>query len=315
MGYLAEARDLTNQYKSYGRILSDYRPINGVLYSPGMNCQLVAQDLQVYPDAGTIQPTPPAQRSKVVGVVSEAWPGFAAQAPGLAYTFTSPTDASTPPRLRGTQGILCVVQGFHPTVLVDGSGGSSPITNGTILVPSAVSPGYAQGSATLPIVGMGQVGVATLPSGVTYPATALTQATLSFTGSPSFSLGNDATLLITLPNGALLTVPVIGANASSAIAAAINGRPEFARYFTATVPSLGQIFITVNGSGTFMQTYRLPTGQTAEYQVSLSGIVGNQVIAQMVRPNGTVTPAAPTPLAGGAGYRGVVPAFITGALC
>lgn len=339
MGYTCEARDLTRQYRSYGRILSDYRPISATAYQPGMNCQLVSEDAQQYPDAGTIQPTvtAAAQQYRLVGVVGELWPGFAAQARGLTYSFTSPTfTASTPPKVRGTQGILCVVRGFHPAVLVDqqanGGPGAAPISNGTILIPARgttgtnVVPGYAVGSAALPTLGMGQVGVARLPSGVTIPVSASTGPTQpamgSWTPSPNLVIGGYIYFRFTLPNGRVLyytslitsTVPT---TQSPLTVAYLNGLPEFNQFFTAS-SSVGNIQILVNFNQTpILWTYTMPTGATGEYQLSLSGAMANTIsyVRGIIGPDGTTISALTGNFSAGTGYRGVVPAFITGAVC
>lgn len=326
MGYAAENRDLTSQYKSYGRILSDYRPISATLYSPGMNCQLVAQDAQVYPDDGTIRPTviAAAQQFRVIGVVSESWRGFAAQSPGLSYSFTSPSDATTPPKVRGTQGILCVVQGFHPGVLVDASAGAS-IGNGTILLPSTVTVGYAQGSAALAAVGMGQVGVAVLPSTLVLSTGALAQASGSvvLTNPPSntLRLGDTLTLTITLPLGSgtlvYTSAPVPTNNYGAymiSFATQLNNDPSFTKFFSASGVSQ-TLTITLNAnSNQIIVPTRLPTGQNADLPLSLSGLLGNVVTFGLTCTNRTAVVAVTQPT-GGSGYRGTVPAFITGALC
>ena len=330
MGYIAQTRDLTKQYLSYGRVLSDYRPIGNTLYQPGMNVQLVPQDQQVYPDEGTVAPSGiAAGQALVSGVVCEVWPGFSGA--GLPQTFLSPSSAAL---ARGTQGVLLVVRGFCPAVLVDGSGtGAVALANGTILIPSRATAGYAQGAAAVPAVGMGTVGVAMLPSTgfgaaigvnaalsqaaqtatVALPAAGdvinLTIQTQYSAGAPG--VAQTATYSYTVLAGQT------AAQVATAFAAQLNGNAGFAAYYVASAVGAG-ITVAVNGLSTpFLVTYGTGSTVTNQFSVSLSGSLGNSIsfATSVNAPGGTTFTAGGATLAGGAGFKGYIPAFITGADC
>ena len=330
MGYIAQTRDLTKQYLAYGRILSDYRPVGNALYQPGMNVQLVAQDLQQYPDEGTVAPTATAAgQPLVVGVVCEVWPGFSGA--GLPQTFLSPNSTAL---ARGTQGVLLVVRGFCPSVLVDGSGtGAIALANGTILIPSRATAGYAQGASAVPAVGMGTVGVAMLPSTGFGSAVgvnaALSQA--SQTATVATPAAGDV-LNLTLQSQYSTAAPGVvqtstysytvlagqtAAQVATAFAAQLNGNAGFNAYFVASAAA-AVLTIAVNGLSTpFLVTYGSGSTVTSQFSISLSGSIGNSITfaASVTGPGGTTFIAGGAALAGGAGFKGYIPAFVTGADC
>lgn len=329
MGYIAQTRDLTKQYLSYGRVLSDYRPVGNALYLPGMNCQLVPQEQQQYPDEGTVAPTLTAAGQPLVcGVVCEVWPGFSGA--GLPQTFLSPSSSAL---VRGTQGVLLVVRGFCPAVLVDGSGaGAVAIGNGTILIPSRATAGYAQGANAVPAVGMGTVGVAMLPStgidsaiGVgalvqaSQTATVATPAAgdvLNLTIQAPYSTAAPAVIQTATYNYTVLAGQT-AAQVATAFAAQLNGNAGFSQFFTANAAA-GVITVAVNGLSTpFQVTYGTGSTVTNQISVSLSGSVGNLITfaASVTGAGGTTFVAGGATLLGGTGFKGYLPAFVTGADC
>lgn len=337
MPYIAQTRDLTNQYLSYGRTLADYRPVAGTLYALGMNCNLVPQEQMVYPDAGTVQPTPivTTQQSLVVGVVCEVWPGFnltgippAPPTPQQPPSFMSPSSIRT---ARGTQGVLMVVRGYCPSVLVDATAGVA-IGNGTLLIPSATTAGYAQGSSSAPTVAMSIVGGAMLPSsgfGSVIGNGALVQASQTATVATPVA-GDVLGITLQMPySSAAPGIPqtqtffytvLTGQTATqvgTAFAAQLNGSAGFAQFYTASAAA-GVITVAVNANATPFAIY-LGLGNivTGQWNISLSGIVGNSITFAVSKTGlGTTTIAAGgATLAGGAGFKGYIPAFITGADC
>lgn len=325
MGYLVQARDLTEQYRSYGRILSDYRPLPSTTFLPGMNCRLVPQDSMVYPDAATVGLAFQAatNNNALIGVVSEAWPGFANPGPGLAYVNLSP---AANPAIRGTQGVLLVVRGFHPAILVQTGGGTPAIVDGTILIPGNLG-GYSWGSATVPPRGMvdGVTAIAMLPT--TGPITsipsgtgALTAASRVITTSIVGTVGDTVGVTLTLPNGDSRTYQVTLTPTNSIPATALtnvlNADSWFRRYFTATA---GSTTITLNCSpqGTMLVPYPTKYGTTDVFQCTLSGAIGNLVgISVFKLGSGVTTISVPGPnFISGLLYQGTVPGFVIGGLC
>lgn len=322
MPYIAQTRDLTKQYLSYGRILSDYRPVALTLYAPGTVVQLVPLEQQVYPDESTVVPTVTVtgQQNLVVGVVTESWPGFAGVSnaipqPNQPPSFLSPSNAAT---ARGTAGVTCVVQGFHPSVLVDLTAGAA-VVDGTILVPSTTTPGTAQGATAQPAVGMGIVGVAMLPTGLTLGTGALTQATesIAFAGT-ALPVGTTATVTVTLPGGgpsfsfSTTSTAVQAANAfATAIRNLMLANTSFTQYFVPS-GSGSPIVLTVAAPPGPSFLYNTPSG--SQFPIALSGSVGNSVIVTATSSNIGLT-ITPSGFTGGLGYQGTVPAFITGAVC
>lgn len=336
MPYIAQTRDLTNQYLSYGRNLSDYRPVAGTTYALGMNVNLVPQDQMTYPDAATVQPTPTAaaQQSLVVGVVCENWAGFnltgippAPPTPQQPPSFTSPSSIRT---VRGSQGVLLVVRGYCPAVLVDATTGSA-IGNGTLLVPSATTAGYAQGATTAPIISMGLVGGAMLPSsgmGSAIAGGALVQASqtatiatpqagdvISVTLQMPYSSANPGVPQTQTFSYTVKTTDTTATITGNSFVTFLNGTGAFAQYYIAT-NAAGVVTIAVNALATPFPIYvgfgNIVTGQ---WNISLSGMIGNSITFAATKTGlGTTTIAAGgATLAGGAGFKGYIPAFITGA--
>ncbi|MGB8965745.1 MAG: hypothetical protein WCB99_08905 [Candidatus Cybelea sp.] len=329
MGYQQQTRDLTKQYLSFGRVLNDWRPIANTTYLPGMNVQLVPLDQQQYPDQGTVQPSGTAvTTSLVVGVVSETWPGFSGA--GLPTTFLSPNSVIL---ARGTQGVLTVEQGYHPAVLIDNSGtGAAAITNGSLLIPSRATAGYAQGISTFPAGGdMATVGTAMLPStgiGGTIGTGVLAQASQTATVATP-AIGDVLNLTIQMPYtpgapGVVQTqtfsqtvTSTVVATVGSAFAAFLNGQAGFAQFYTATAAA-GVVTVAVNNLATpFQVTFGSGSTVTSQFNIGLSGTAGNTITFASTAsgPGGTSFLAGGATLAGGTGYKGSIPAFITGANC
>lgn len=335
MPYIQQSRDLTKQYLSFGRNLSDYRPIANALYLPGTNCNLVPLDQQVYPDQGTVQPTPivVAQQGLVCGVVSEVWQGFSpTNTPTNALqtpTFQSPNSILT---ARGTQGVLLVVRGHHPGVLVDTTAGVA-IGNGTFLIPSATTAGYAQGATTVPSLAMSTIGGAMLPAaglGSVIGSGSLAQASQTATIAGTVTAGDVLTLTLQYPysptnpgvpqtqNFSYVVLPAQTATtAGTAFANQLNGNAGFSQFYTAS-SAAGVMTIAVNALATpFLITVGSGNIVTGQWAVSLSGSVGNSITfaAAKTGPGATTFVAGGATLAGGVGFKGYLPAFITGADC
>ena len=329
MGYQQQTRDLTNQYLSFGRVLNDFRPVAGANYAPGTVVQLVALDLQVYPDMGAVAPTPASGTpSLVVGVVCESWVGFSGA--GLPTTFVS---AASQSQVRGTQGVLIVEQGYHPSVLIDNSGaGSTSIANGVPLIPSKGTVGYAQSTAVIPPLGdMGLVGNAMLPAsgfGASLGSGALVQASQTATIATA-QIGDVITLTLGAPfsEGApgvpqtqtfsFTTTSASPTTNAQAFTNALNGNLGFSQFFTASFAA-GVMTITVNALGTpFLVTYGTGRTVTSKFSLGLSGTLGNAITiaCAALGPGTTTFVAGGATLAGGTGYKGAIPAFITGANC
>lgn len=331
MGYQQQTRDLTKQYLSFGRVLNDFRPIANTLYAPGTVCQLVPLDQQVYPDQGTVAPTPATGTpSLVVGVVSESWSGFSGA--GQPATFLSPSSSAL---VRGTQGVLLVEQGYHPSVLIDNSGtGAVAIGNGTLLIPSKGTAGYAQGASAIPTTGdMGIVGNAMLPStgiGSTLGTGALVQASQTATLTVPVA-GDVINLTIQMPYsqaapGVVQTTTysytILPAQtpttAGAAFAAQLNGTPSFAQFYTVS-STVGVMTVVVNAlSNPFLITFGSGSTVTGALSVGLSGSVGNSITfacSASPAPGGTTFVAGGATLTGGTGYKGAIPAFLEGANC
>lgn len=340
MPYITQTRDLTKQYLQYGRSMQDFRPIAATTYNPGYVVQLVSQGSMVYPDEGTVQlPGTGASQSLIMGVVADTWPGFAGA--GLPGTYLSPTNVTT--LERGTVGVLVIVRGFSSGVWLDQSGtGATAVTNGTILIPSRATAGYAQGTATVPSVGFGTVGAALLPiSGDspnfaynTIPAAAsLVQASQTATVGGTPAAGDILTVTIQSPyttaapgvaqTTSISTAPLTAAQATStttaatALAAALNASGLFSTtlgYYVAT-SSAAIVTVTVNGLATpFQITAGSGTYVQSIWNIGLSGAVANAITfaCSVSAGSGSTLTAGGSTLASGTGFKGQIPALITG---
>lgn len=336
MPYVQQTRDLTKQYLQYQRTLNDYRPVANTTYTPGLCVQLTSEAGSQYPDVGTVQlPGITAGQSMIMGVVWEAWPGFSGA--GLPLTYTSPANVTT--LQRGTTGVALVVRGFHPSVLVDQSGtGAVTITNGVLLIPSRATAGYSQGANTAPTVGFATVGAASLPLSTDLPsfgnsltAAALAQASQTATVAGTPAAGDVLTVTIqtqynTANPGVAQTVPisvtltaataVSVTTAAAALAAALNANALFANpggYYTAT-PAVGVVTVAVNAlSSPFLVTSGSGTYVQGQWTLGLSGMLGNTITFACSAVGASTLTAGGATLAGGTGYKGTVPALITGA--
>lgn len=330
MPYIGQTGDLTSQYLTFLRSEDDFRPLAATTFTPGLACQLVSLDNQIYPDQKTIQPTSTsASQNLIVGVVSDSWPGFNAGIGSPNYA-----SASSAQTVRGTQGVLLVTTGYHPAVFVDQSGaGATAISNMTPLVASRATAGYTQG-ATTPVAGFGSVGTAMLPGGSGFASTALSAAALvqaSQTATVGGAPAAGDTLTVTIQtqyNNAnpgvaqtltFTTPPLTTAQATStttaatALAAYLNAQPGFTQYYTASsaaavvtvsVNTLAAPFLVTYGSGIDGQ------GVSGSFSISLSGIVGNKITFVNSATGGSTLTAGASTLASGAGFKGTIPALV-----
>lgn len=329
MGYIGQTGDLSSQYLSFARVEDDFRPVASTVFTPGLAVQLAAQDLQIYPDQKTVKLTGTgASQQLIVGVVSEVWPGFNAGIGSPNYT-----SASSAQTVRGTQGVLVVTAGFHPGVFVDQSGtGATAVSNGTPLVASRATAGYAQG-ATAPVAGFGTVGVAMLPA-AGFASTALSAASLvqasqtaTIAGTPA--VGDTLSVTIQMPyttanpgvaqtttftTPALTTAQAVSTTtAATALAAYLNAQTAFSTFYTAT-PAAAVVTVAVNtAAAPFLVTYGSGIdgqGVANQFTISLSGIVGNAITFACAATGGSTNTAGSTTLASGAGFKGTIPALV-----
>ena len=322
--------DLSSQYRSYERSEKIYRPITGATYNPGNVVQNVASNLEGWPDAKGVQPSIiTANQQSLVGVVSEAWPGFAGSvSPGNYGPITSFTT------LRGTLGIEVVTQGYHPAILVDQSGsGAVTIVNKLALIASIVTAGYAQGaSATAPAGGTAVVANAKLPAsgiGSSITAAALAQASQTDTLAGTPAAGDVLSVTIQTPyvssapgvvQTTTWTAPALtSAQATTVTTAALalltylNAQPSFSKWFIATQVA-GVVTITVNALGNlFNINYGSGTNETFAFNLALSGMIANSLTFAVASSAGagTTSTAGAATLASGTGYLGPVPGYVT----
>jgi hypothetical protein len=327
VGYTVQARDLTEQYRSYGRIMSDYRAVPGLTYNPGMICGLAAQDQQIYPDQATATPASQnvAFQMRLLGCVAEDWPGFATPGPGLSYTNIGP--AATP-SVRGSQGVLLVVRGFHPAITISTGGGTPNVVDGTILVPGNTR-GNSWGAVAIGARGIndGVTAIAMMPK--TGPITSIPAGAGTFTQASRVvtivggSLGDIMGVTLTLPNGETQTyqIPVgsYGFAASQpgfSLRQGLQADAWFNKYFNVTTATGTQITITTGG-GQMLVPYTTKYGTTADFQITLSGAIGNLVGISVFKlgPGGTSISVPGANFVNGLLYQGTVPGFIIGGLC
>jgi hypothetical protein len=331
MPFIRQTSDLTKQYLSYNRDLDSFRPVSNVNYPVGAVTQLVSMDLQTYLDEITVAlPGTGANQQNIMGVVSDSWPGFSGSLTGSQVPVTlSPSNVVT---ARGTIGVQIVLRGYHPAILIDQSGtGAVTVTNQIPLVPSRATAGYTQGVAT-GVGGLGTVAIAMLPAsgiGSSLTAAALAQAsqTDTLTGTPA--VGDILNVTIqspystTAPGTAQTTTystsPLTAAQATTVttaatfLAAQLNGNSAFATYFTAA-SAAGVVTVTVNAlANPFLITYATLGTLTNQFYISISGMVSNSLTfaVSTTGTGGTVSTAGGATFAGGTGYKGIVPGYVT----
>jgi hypothetical protein len=302
------------------------RPLAGVTYLPGYIVQRASQDSQYLPDQKTVLTagTGPNQ-SKIMGVISETWPGFDAS---LSNVFTAPIN------LRGARGTLeidTVIWGYHPAVYIDQSDASAvAITDGSPIVTSRSTSGYGQGAAAGTGVQGITVGNAALPGsgmGSNIGVGALVQASQTATiATPA--VGDMPFVSIQLPYApgspgqvqtAKYQMPPLTtaqaatpAAAATALAAFLNGLASFATFFTA-VAAAAVVTITVNANASpFLVNYGTGSVVAGSFSISLSGVVANSLA--FGAGNGgagttTVTPGG-AQFAGGVGFKGTLPIWV-----
>lgn len=317
------------------RGIQTYRPYKtSAVYIPGTVLQLVSIDNQLYPDWQTVQPLPAGTTlGKIAGVVSERFAGFSGSIttypPGTAaYTTTT---VSTPGLTRGTQFIETVIKGYA-RVLVDQSGASAvTLTDGLPIVSSRNSAGYGQGSAIYTGAPGFTIGLASLPAsgiGSSITAAALAQASqYSTVATPA--AGDTLNLTIQAPyttaapgvaqtyNWSLTLNSTTAASATTAAAAFVaylNQQSNYSLYFTASNVA-GALTTTVNANAVdFLVTYGSGTTVTGQWYVPISGMIANSLTyaSSVTGSGGTSFTANGANLAGGTGFKGLLPAWIQG---
>lgn len=322
-----------------------YRVTNAVnTYVPGIVLQLAPVDSQVYPDFQTVQPSPAAASgTKIVGVVTDGWTGFdnagVVSNGGVGAQSASFISPALQTNLAGTQYVRAKVKGFN-YVLVNTADGIT-IVDGTPLVTSQLTAGYAQGATVANAASAGcVVAYANLPAASTIPGyefvhASLAQATTDFTvASPA--AGDTVNTIIQTPftdlqPGTVQTttwsVTINTAGAVSATTAALqiltylNAQPSFNKYFIAT-QTAGAVHIAVNAlSVPFLVTGGTTSGSgNAQEQwrvyMSLSGMSANLLttVGSVTGSGGTTYSAAGTTFGGGTaagtGYFGICAAIL-----
>jgi hypothetical protein len=323
--YTNQTRDLTKQYLGFDRAGDTYRPGQGLTYLPGMLVTLAPLDRQYYPDQSTVEPsyttaTPPQM---LIGVVAEIWPGFNGSL-NTPPNYVSNTNQQTS---RGTQGVDCITNGYHPALLIDQSGtGAVAITNGSPIIASRATVGYGQGATSTSAPGGATVvACAMLPSTLTLTAATLAQAsqTDTLTGTPA--TGDTLSVTIQTPYSAAqpgtiqtttFTVTLTAAQATSvttaaaALVAYLNSQTLFSTYFIAS-NTAGVVTIAVNTlSSPFTYTLGSGTYVASQYSLGLSGVVGNGLTFSVASTGGTISTAGGASLAGGTGFKGPIPAYV-----
>lgn len=306
------------------RATQPFRPLYGSNLTPGTVVKSVAMDFQQWSDGATVGPTFANAADKTVqGVVSQDWKGYTGADPA---TYAANQGLSS----RGTQIVRVTAWGFHPAVLFDATAGTA-LTNGLPVVPSATTPGRAQGGAGSfgSMVGNVMAPQAGLGSNIANGALVQASATVTLTGVPNVAGGDS--VLVTLqipylgsvfnpvlpgiPQTRLLTVVLTAAQSASlttaaaAVAAAINADSILSVYYTATA-ALGVITIAVNAlSSPFLVTYLLG----GVYRFGLSGSAANGLTftTSAVSTGSLVSTASAGTLTGGAGFFGTLPVFIS----
>lgn len=288
-------------------------------------------DAQLWQDGRTVVPTgTTASEYGFRGVVSLDFASLnAAGFDGSGAT----TPTGTALNLRGVPIVKVYADG-PGYCLVDQSGtGAAAITNGIMLAPSRATAGYLQGASTAVI---GQTGaLAMLPtnnlagSAVSLAAGALTQGSNTATvgGAPaagdvlsvtfqvpynytSPGVAQTQTVSTTLTTAQAATTTT----AATALAAALNANATFAKYYVAsaaaavvTITAAGPQFST-NGVPTnlFLVTYATGGG----FYISPSGQIFNGATLSGTAVGGSTLTVAGN-IAGGAGYKGVLPCLVT----
>ncbi len=325
--------DLTrSNLPSFGsRVTESYRPTSSTIYVTGNVLQLAALDLQTTPDFKTVQLSASgASQGNLVAVVSDTWPGFGGSASGAQNT-AAPSQTLG----RGTQFIEGVCRGAAP-ILVDQSGTSAiTLTNGMALVACNGTAGYAMGKAIASAPGgLATIGAAVLPAsgiGSSITAAALAQAaqTVTIAGTPA--AGDIITVTIQSPYvlsapgvaqtiayvvPALTTAQAVSVTtAALAVLTYLNAQPSFSQYFTAAQVA-GVITITVNALSTpFLVNVGTGTTVAGQFTLGISGMVANSLtITTGVNGGaGSTSTAGAGTFAAGTGYKGIIPALITGA--
>ncbi|GAC1496108.1 MAG: hypothetical protein NVS1B2_15840 [Vulcanimicrobiaceae bacterium] len=321
---IAQTKDLTRQYVSYDRSIDTFRPVTGVLYTPGLCVKLAALDLQVYPDQSTVAlPGVAANPQLIMGVVAEVWPGFAGSIGAASYLAPNQTLA------RGSQGVDLVILGYHPAVFIDQSGvGAVTVTNEVPVIPSRATSGYVQGVATA-VGALGSVGVAMLPAagiGSSLTAAALAQAAQTSTVAGVPAVGDTLSVTIQAPyaSGApgvvqtttFTTAGLTAAQAASVTSAAaalvtfLNAQAAYSQYFTAT-SALGVVTHTVNAlSNPFAIIYGTGTTIASQFNLGVSGSFANALTFAAAATGGSTHTAGGATFAGGTGYKGTVPVYV-----
>jgi hypothetical protein len=331
---ITQAADRTSSYRSYGRSTWSYRPVAGLVYTPGLSVQLVSQDLQLYPDAACVGLAAlTGSQQKMCGIVAETWPGFSGSL-ASATPYTAPTNLGA---VRGTLVIDVVVEGFHPAVFVDQSGAAATtITDGLTLVASRATAGYLQGVgiASAP-GGSGVMANAFLPGtgfGSSLTAAALAQASQTDTIAGAPAAGDVLTMTLQTPwidtaAGVLQTTVFMSpqlttaqavsvTTAAAAFATFLNAQAAFNKFWVAAAVA-GVITVTVNTlSAPYHVNFATGIGGIATanaFDISLSGMLANTLTfavgyTQAGASTGTATAGGAT-FAGGTGFKGTIPAF------
>ena len=327
-----QGADLTRNAIALNRITDDYRPGLGFAYPSGTVVCLPALDLQAFVDMRTVVPSPAAANVPLlIGVVSaESVSKTTGGFDGLGAVVSAANAAA-----RGTQKLALTIYGQHDGVLVDNSGaGSAAIVHGTMLTSSVVTSGSAQGvtaapppnallgSAVLPLAGLGAtfgagaLVAAAITGTLTVAAPGQTVfATLQIGDSQNFpGVAQTRTISVVLnaTNGASVTT------AAAALAAAINADPIASLIYVAT-SALGVVTLTALATGLFSRFF-VPAMQNtslafnyAGYRFNTAGTGGNGLTTAF-GGSGGATATGGGALAGGTGYKGTIPAFISATL-
>jgi hypothetical protein len=326
------ARDLTKNAFAQNKITDDLRPYPGAAYPLGTVLQLVPQDSQVYIDALTVQPVPAGRRAKfLIGAVApEQYPsgfdGSGGQVAALAAA-------------RGTQKVTAAIYG-QCNVLLDSSGANAAnLINGVALESSEVTAGYAEGVSDANHYQQCGLGYAFLPAagiGSSLVAGALAAATVTFTiATPTAGDTIGVTLQIdysqaypgivqTRTVSILLTAAsaVSATTAAVALAAAINADPILSKWYSAT-NAAGVITVTALATGVIhlfpVSAWSYNNGipiNVFAITFNTAGMLANSLtsVAVVSGGGGTTNVAGAATLAGGTGYKGLCPAFLSPAV-
>lgn len=332
MGSSTGVTDLGSQYLDFERSTKDYRPLANTVYTPGSLLQFASLDTQPWPDAKGAQLSAiAANQQSLLGFVADTWPGFNGSigTPNLPANYTSPVTLTA---LRGTLDVNAVTQGYHPGVLLDQSGsGAVTVVDKLSLIASRATVGYVQGgSASAPAGGTAVVANAVLPAsgiGSSLTAAALAQASQTDTIAGTPAVGD--TLSVTIQSPYVSSAPGVAqtttwttpplttaqavsvTTAAAALVAYLNAQANFSKYFTAT-NLVGVVTVTVNAAAAlFNVNFGSGTTETANFSISISGMVANSLTFAVAATGGSTATAGAANLASGTGYKGVVPALVT----